>query len=126
MELRLLRYFVAIGEELHFGRAARRLRIEQSPLSRAIKKPEEELGSPLLERRTRAARSTWLGRVVAFVHASVISIFRYAHVITRPLSAAPLTCTTYLLRSCHEPSPQLQRFIARAQIAACVQEASAG
>ena len=56
MELRHLRYLQAVGEELHFARAAKKLHVEQSPLSRATEELEEELGVELFARTTRSTR----------------------------------------------------------------------
>jgi DNA-binding transcriptional LysR family regulator len=64
MELRQLRYFIAVAEELHFARAAARVGIEQSPLSKAISEMERHLGVRLFVRTRRSTRLTYVGETL--------------------------------------------------------------
>jgi DNA-binding transcriptional LysR family regulator len=64
MELRQLQAFVAVGEELHFGRAAARLHMAQSPLSQVIRRLEADVGVPLLRRTTRRVELLPAGEVL--------------------------------------------------------------
>ncbi|MGV6876437.1 LysR family transcriptional regulator [Pseudochelatococcus sp. B33] len=73
MNLRHLRHFVAVAEELHFTRAAERAGIEQSPLSRSIKNLETRLGVVLFERTKRSTRLTPAGERL-FHHARALLI----------------------------------------------------
>jgi DNA-binding transcriptional LysR family regulator len=86
MELRHLRYFAAVADTCHFGRAAERLHLAQPALSQAVRQLESELGTPLLVRTTRQVRLTPAGeflhkearRVLGTVEDSVRGVRRIA------------------------------------------------
>jgi DNA-binding transcriptional LysR family regulator len=88
IELRHLRYFLAVIEELHFGRAAKRLHMAQPPLSQAIRKLEDELGVELLHRTSRVVTPTEAGRVLAAEARKVLASFDVAVAETRRAGGA--------------------------------------
>ena len=71
IELRHLRHFIAVAEELHFARAAERVGMEQSPLSHSIKNLEADLGAKLFHRTTRR---TWLTRAGARFYPEAVRV----------------------------------------------------
>src|SRR5438128_2496210 len=63
LELRLVRYFIAVAEQRHFGRAAEALHITQPSLSRQVRRLEEQMGARLLDRTPQGTRLTEAGEV---------------------------------------------------------------
>ncbi|RQT57168.1 LysR family transcriptional regulator [Burkholderia cepacia] len=86
LDLRRLRYFVVVADELHFGRAALRLRVAQPPLTRHIAALESELGVRLFERSTRAVRLTPAGAAFLEQARNVVSAAAEAEASARKLA----------------------------------------
>src|ERR1700739_782691 len=75
VELRHLRYFLAVAETLHFGRAAKKLNMAQPPLSQQIRRLEAMLGTRLFERTTRGVTLTAAGAMLRERAQSTIARF---------------------------------------------------
>lgn len=110
IELRHLRYFLAVFEELHFGRAAERLHIAQPPLSQTIRKLEQELGVELFVRTSRAVEATPAGETLAEEARKALASFDFALSEARRMGSRdePLRigCISFL------STTRLQRFLA--------------
>jgi DNA-binding transcriptional LysR family regulator len=107
MDLRLLRYFVAVAEEAHFGRAAARLHMTQPPLSRAIKQLETDLGSILLHRSSSGVTLTPAGSTL---HDEARTLLAQADQVRTRVAAAtgPATITIGTLEdSAEQAGPRL-------------------
>jgi len=83
MEMRQLKYFVVLAEELHFHRAAARLSISQPPLSSAIKQMETELDTLLFERNTKTVALTAAGRALYPQAVRTLAQFELACTVAR-------------------------------------------
>lgn len=82
-ELRHMRYFIAMGEELHFARAAERLHMDQSALSKAMKDLEDDMGVGLFERSTRNTGLTYAGQVFLEECRRVLAVVQQARDMAR-------------------------------------------
>lgn len=80
MEVHHVRAFLAVAQELHFGRAAMKLHIAQPPLSRTIRQLERDLGSRLFDRTTRSVRLTSAGEALVGPAQEILDEFRAARV----------------------------------------------
>lgn len=83
MNVEQVRAFLAVADELHFGRAAERLHIAQPPLSRTIKQLERELGTTLFDRNTRTVRLTASGHALVGPAREVLQALRRADAAAR-------------------------------------------
>lgn len=109
------RSFVAVAEEMHFGRAAARLNLTQSPLSRQIQMLEQTLGVTLLERTTRAVRLTPAGRTFLAEAYRVLAAAENAARITRraALGESGVLRLSFTAASAYRTLPQVVAHVRR-------------
>jgi DNA-binding transcriptional LysR family regulator len=107
MELRQLRYFVTLAEELHFGRAAAREHIVQSALSQQVQRLERELGVRLLERSTHHVSLTAAGAVFLVEARQILAHVDRAAAIARTATGASPKLRVGIIDSSYDSMPQI-------------------
>jgi len=107
MELRQLRYFVTLAEELHFGRAAAREHIVQSALSQQVQRLERELGVRLLERSTHHVSLTAAGAVFLVETRQILAHVDRAAAIARSATGGSPTLRVGIIDSSYDSMPQI-------------------
>jgi DNA-binding transcriptional LysR family regulator len=107
VELRQLRYFVTLAEELHFGRAAEREHIVQSGLSQQVQRLERELGVRLLERDTHHVSLTAAGVVFLVEARQILAHAGRAAAVARRAAAAAATLRVGIIDSSYDSMPQI-------------------
>ncbi|WP_028659874.1 LysR family transcriptional regulator [Nocardioides insulae] len=114
MEIRQLASFVAVAEELHFGRAAARLHLAQPALSQQIRRLERDLGATLFERNTRSVRLTAAGTALLGPAREVLAAAGVARRSVRAATAGEVGRVTlgYVGASSYDAVPRLSRAVA--------------
>jgi DNA-binding transcriptional LysR family regulator len=107
VELRQLRYFVTVAEELHFGRAAAREHIVQSALSQQIQRLERELGVQLLERSTHHVALTPAGSLFLIEARQILAHTERAVQVARSAVDASPTLRVGIIDSSYDSMPQI-------------------
>jgi DNA-binding transcriptional LysR family regulator len=107
MELRQLRYFVTLSEELHFGRAAAREHIVQSALSQQVQRLERELGVRLLERSTHHVSLTAAGVAFLVEARQILAQVDRAATVARNAVGAAVTLRVGIIDSSYDSMPQI-------------------
>lgn len=118
LDIRLLRYFVAVAEELHFSRAAQRLFVAQQALSRDIRRLEDRLGARLFDRTTRRVELTSSGRklltrareLIALHDLTLHELRDYAPSMTVDVVGPGLT-PTLVLAAARRLAPEMEFFV---------------
>ena len=107
MELRQLRYFVTLAEELHFGRAAAREHIVQSALSQQVQRLERELGVRLMERSTHHVGLTAAGAVFLAEARQILAQVDKAAAVARSAAGAAAALRVGIIDSSYDSMPQI-------------------
>ena len=109
MELRQLRYFVTLAEELHFGHAATREHIVQSALSQQLQRLERELGVRLLERTTHHVRLTQAGAAFLVEARQILAQVARAATVARDAARATPSLRVGVVDASYDSMPQILR-----------------